>query len=174
MTLDEAIKHAEEVAERKDKEAYDLKYDYDMNVSDIVTECETCADEHRQLAEWLKDYKRLLEQQPNKDSVSRQAVIESIGSNIHINFEGQRGLEKYEEDVKLIIQCMLDEQIKRVKELSPVVPTQRVGKWIDCGFVDKSFRMYKCSNCSDFVYEKEYLIKHHKYCLHCGSRNEKE
>ena len=62
MTLDEAIKHAEEVAMRKDEEANNLEH-YDMNVSDAVIECRTCADEHRQLAEWLKDYKRLLEQQ---------------------------------------------------------------------------------------------------------------
>lgn len=39
MTLDEAIKHTEEVANGK---------------------CDKCAEEHRQLAEWLKDYKRLL------------------------------------------------------------------------------------------------------------------
>lgn len=38
MTLDEAIKHAEEVGNA----------------------CDKCAKEHRQLAEWLKDYKRLL------------------------------------------------------------------------------------------------------------------
>ena len=46
MTLDEAIKHCEEVANKCDTE---------------------CAKEHRQLAEWLKDYKRLLEQQPQED-----------------------------------------------------------------------------------------------------------
>ena len=69
-----------------------------------------------------------------KDSVSRQAVIESIGSNININFEGQRGLEKYVEDVKLIMQCMLDEQIKRVEKLPSVVPTHETCK--DCAHYD--------------------------------------
>lgn len=29
---------------------------------DYIKECLKCANEHRQLAEWLKDYKRLLEQ----------------------------------------------------------------------------------------------------------------
>ena len=33
-----------------------------VNKSEIG--CLTCAEEHRQLAEWLKDYKRLLEQEP--------------------------------------------------------------------------------------------------------------
>jgi hypothetical protein len=49
------------------------------------------------------------------------------------------------------------------------IEENKVGKWIDCGHVDRGFRKYKCSICSDFVYEKEYLIKHHKYCLHCGA-----
>ena len=48
MTLEEAIEHAEEVASRK----------FDDRVH-----CIKCAEEHRQLAEWLKDYKRLLEQE---------------------------------------------------------------------------------------------------------------
>lgn len=65
MTLDEAIKHAEEVAEEKESEVQDLEYSkldwrYEAN------QCSKCAKEHRQLAEWLKDYKRLLEQEPKK------------------------------------------------------------------------------------------------------------
>lgn len=63
MTLDEAIKHAEEVAEEKESEVQDLEYSkldwrYEAN------QCSKCVKEHRQLAEWLKDYKRLLEQEP--------------------------------------------------------------------------------------------------------------
>lgn len=68
MTLDEAIKHAEEVAEENNKCAENIR---DKMKSEIAlsnaTECETCADEHRQLAEWLKDYKRLLEQESSEE-----------------------------------------------------------------------------------------------------------
>lgn len=46
MTLDEAIKHCEEVA------------DYDCYGEKQLK----CAEEHRQLAEWLKELKRLREQ----------------------------------------------------------------------------------------------------------------
>ena len=57
MTLDEAIKHAEEVM------IENLEKTMNRNSSDpIAIQCYECADEHRQLAEWLKDYKRLLEQ----------------------------------------------------------------------------------------------------------------
>ena len=45
MTLDEAINHAEEVYEK-------LK-DY----------CPDCANEHKQLAEWLKDYENIKSKQ---------------------------------------------------------------------------------------------------------------
>jgi len=44
MTIDEAIKHAEEVAEEQ------------------VKRCEKCAEQHRQLEEWLKELKQLREQ----------------------------------------------------------------------------------------------------------------
>ena len=60
MTLDEAIKHAEEVAEANNKCAEHIK---DKMMSEIAlnnaTECETCAEEHRQLAEWLRELRVL-------------------------------------------------------------------------------------------------------------------
>lgn len=59
MTIDEAIKHCEEVI------VENLEKTKDRNASDpIAINCFECAEEHRQLAEWLKDYKRLLEQEP--------------------------------------------------------------------------------------------------------------
>ncbi len=61
MTINEAINHAEEVAQEK-------RYEYQecVAVNDIESaeECGRCGQEHEQLAEWLKDYKRLKEQEP--------------------------------------------------------------------------------------------------------------
>lgn len=51
MTLDEAIKHAEEVAEEHTK--YNFYGGYES--------CDECAKEHRQLAEWLEELKQLRE-----------------------------------------------------------------------------------------------------------------
>ena len=48
MTIDEAIKHAEEVASR---------------LFDDRVHCIKCAEEHQQLAEWLKELKQLREQE---------------------------------------------------------------------------------------------------------------
>ena len=64
MTLEEAIKHCEEVAGDAEK-----GYRYHANRGRnkdlwLMGLYKNRAEEHRQLAEWLKDYKRLLEQEP--------------------------------------------------------------------------------------------------------------
>lgn len=58
LTLDEAIKHCLEVAE----ENYELadKFDaWDEWEESDANNCRECAADHRQLAEWLTDYKKL-------------------------------------------------------------------------------------------------------------------
>lgn len=64
MTLDEAIKHAEEVAKEHER---GLKVYENINedrplFKEEENECRKCAKEHRQLAEWLKELKQLREQ----------------------------------------------------------------------------------------------------------------
>lgn len=66
MTLDEAIKHTEEVADKKkrEKQKWDkwLESGYDHRAVAEKVSCESCAEEHRQLAEWLKELNQLREQ----------------------------------------------------------------------------------------------------------------
>ena len=50
MTIDEAIRHSEEVAERYER----MEDSHDDKLRD---ECLQCAADHRQLAEWLKELK---------------------------------------------------------------------------------------------------------------------
>ena len=59
MTLDEVI------------ERYTRNAEYERTHGNL----QGCL-EFRQLAEWLKDYKRLLEQEPCEDAISREAVLE--------------------------------------------------------------------------------------------------
>lgn len=90
MTLDEAIKHAEEVADTCEFEAskYDLSDSYESYIASQEGEC---ANEHRHLAEWLKDYKRLKESAVPLDKIKqlRKQIDEmskytsSIGGNTH-------------------------------------------------------------------------------------------
>ena len=60
MTLDEAIQHCIEVAEKNEKFRFNDDRKNGFFIKDVGWNCEKCASEHRQLAEWLKDYKRLL------------------------------------------------------------------------------------------------------------------
>lgn len=73
MIIEEAIKHAEEVAEENqrvvdtgvvyDDVTIDMLYCDDTEViEEHLANYQMCADEHRQLAEWLKELKRLREQ----------------------------------------------------------------------------------------------------------------
>lgn len=59
MTLESAIKHCEEVAEEKIYEYQECVAVHDME--DAMT-CGECAEEHEQLAEWLKELKQLRKQ----------------------------------------------------------------------------------------------------------------
>ena len=54
MDLDEAIKHCDEVAKRERKL-------YEEELTDCLEGCIKCAEEHEQLAEWLKELKRYRE-----------------------------------------------------------------------------------------------------------------
>lgn len=51
MTIDQAIRHYEKVAEQFEKE---------KELTAVTLEMCKCADEHRQLADWLKELKRAI------------------------------------------------------------------------------------------------------------------
>ena len=58
MTLDEAIKHCEEVAEEQDMKAgFETDYQTYTMSEEERERCKECASEHRQLAEWLRELK---------------------------------------------------------------------------------------------------------------------
>lgn len=67
MTLEEAIKHCDEVADYKDHDAelWDRSAEFWNNdvpyAIDKAKECRRCAEERRQLAEWLKLLQRILD-----------------------------------------------------------------------------------------------------------------
>lgn len=60
LTLEEAIKHCEEVAEENEKLAvFDIDNEI-YGISDLDRgRCRECAKDYRQLAEWLKRLKRI-------------------------------------------------------------------------------------------------------------------
>lgn len=56
MTIDEAIRHCEEVAWENDRKAMCVEEAYQTTEQQ---NCEQCAADHRQLAEWLRELKEL-------------------------------------------------------------------------------------------------------------------
>ena len=56
MTIDEAIKHCEEVAEREQQKGYYANTEANQS-TEYGTKCYECAKEHRQFAGWLKELK---------------------------------------------------------------------------------------------------------------------
>ena len=98
MELEDAIKHCEEVAKENDDSAKEfyrvskLETRPDREYAECVyVECKKCADEHRQLAEWLKELKERREKDVPDinvgDMVSRQKAIDAI-NNIMPTKEG--------------------------------------------------------------------------------------
>lgn len=59
MTLDEAIIHAEEIAKRC--ELHMCEFPDQLAYVEKFYDAEKCAEEHRQLADWLKLLKRILD-----------------------------------------------------------------------------------------------------------------
>ena len=73
MTLDEAIKHCEEVAEEQERQADFNSYRFQTKHIEVYErqykKCLKCASEHRQLAEWLRELKELRRNRVGRVSV---------------------------------------------------------------------------------------------------------
>lgn len=114
----------------------------------------------RQLAEWLKDYKRLLEQQPCENCISRQAVLDIDFKRIILT------TAKPAETIE-----------QKVKALPPVAPKQK-GHWDHGKEISREYRGqtlvninyldWYCSNCHCVV--EQSIKPEWSYCPNCGCR----
>lgn len=167
MTINEAIKHAEEVAEEKETVANTRTFEDGYTVDEMycddtecinehLARCKKCGEEHRQLAEWLKDYKRLLEQETCEDCVSREAVHDGM---IKYGFHApDMTITEFVEDI-----------------LPSVTPTRKKGEWIKIGqsFINPNkFLCYSCSECGFGA--KDIVSNYFKFCPNCGAEMKSE
>ncbi len=117
MTLDEAIKHCKEVIIDNLEATRDCKSD-----DPFALACAKCADEHRQLAEWLKELKAYKEQ--SGDAISRNDVIDTL-NNMHRYIADELTLcstgEKFEGDEVFIV----DDVYEEIAENLPSVTSQQ-------------------------------------------------
>jgi hypothetical protein len=154
MTLDEAIRHAEEVAE-------DAKLISIMVDISHITELEQkkCANEHKQLAEWLQELKKLREATTNTDTISRQAAIDALGEAPEVWTDSP-------EEFAALNQWKMD-----MAAIKAVPSTDRPqGKWIETDRTYFGATVFKCSVCCDEIDEMPTVmgVPKYKYCPYCG------
>ena len=174
MTIDEAIKHCEEVAQENEKQFDSCPMKYEgAYANNGKTACK-CAEEHRQLAEWLKDYKRLLEQKPcgkdinvpATDTISRQAV-DALVDELARTISDERCFISRGRSTATIMQDILD--------LPSVNPQPKTGHWSRKTKVDaydiagvKTWGIKcQCDRCdlTTIVVED---FGYYNYCPNCG------
>lgn len=133
MTIEDAIKHAEEVAQE--------------------SRCRACADEHRQLAKWLKELKRLRERQPHEDCVSRERAIETV-MDWYFDFLDGKEIKDF---------------INSLDALPPVTPVQKKGHWIQTAKYS-----WRCSECGQQIYSETEAdrLEFYAFCGRCGAKME--
>jgi hypothetical protein len=122
MTIDEAIRHCEEVAEQNETQA-DKWQEEGGEQWGKTTACRECAADHRQLAEWLTELKDLREE--NKVLISEcDRLIKEKGELLSKVSGG---------DVLRI--CRLEEQLEKAKRLlkSAIDEWHIVCEWGNCG-----------------------------------------
>lgn len=192
MELDEAIKHAEEVAEEQEKKAKEW-HENQVRKCELIrfaemdytheNECKECAEQHRQLAKWLKELKQLREQtqEPCEDCISRKAVFETIDDcdsdglkGIFCSYVDGEKFKKYIKELPSVIAkgVTVTDFADKCRECGK----QKNGKWILNETQDVQavgYKTYHCSECGREIISKYHgkisLLKEFPYC-HCGAK----
>lgn len=101
MTLDEAIKRFEEIAEEAQKVVDTHYFSNTVSIDEIYCDdteiieeqlagYQKAAEDYNQLAEWLKDYKRLLEQEPTTKNNLAVDCIDRAQAQTEIQMNARR------------------------------------------------------------------------------------
>lgn len=136
MTLDEAIKHCLEVAEKNDGEAevYGLLAKNHNNPYEKLTasrfhaDCAECAADHRQLAEWLTELKEL---RNSIGAVKLKDMKEAVGLLQELNAENDQLTSQLAEAKRLLKLAIED-----FKAVNSNMLTCRYCKHYDAGIDD--------------------------------------
>ena len=187
MTLDEAIKHAEEVADKKEREKQKwerwLEHDSDNRAVAEKESCDLCAKEHRQLAEWLKELKQLREQEPKTDSWSIKDVADTFKKHGLIRAQESSGNAIDRKLVCAFIDGLISDDGERkkgleyIRNMPPVNSQSETGHWIQTNefFINQDGQfIYKfiCSECKSLSYFRKSNKKAigANVCPNCGCR----
>lgn len=105
---------------------------------------------------------RALEQQPCDDAISRQAVLDRIRESI----------ETYHNQYTTDMLNMWGLFTQFIKEMPPVTPQQKYGKWIKHPEIETStpeyLMFYECSECGDKQCFCKSDLHKKRFCNSCG------
>ena len=129
MTIDEAIAHAREVAEKQKKDNDNCKYksQYGCNgCADYYSKpCIECAEEHEQIAEWLEELKELREISKKNpflvdmikhDKIVRNKAIDDFLEKIQWEYLNGCGIKQSEIEFLVAASNQVAEQLKEGRE----------------------------------------------------------
>lgn len=146
MSIDEAITHCLEVADGHTEQGW----------------CPECAMEHRKLAEWLTDYKRLKKQEPCNDIISRTSIKQKLQEHHDFFVDAYGGFSNLPQNDKTRVDEITNCIAMVVNE--PPVNPQKTGHWID-----NNNGSISCSYCHTWFYRDDRYSYMH-YCPKCGCR----
>ena len=114
-------------------------------------------EEHKQIVKRLSSYKKLLEQEPCDDCISRSHFDERV--------RVAGGMAEYEvsDDFKDGVLTVLE----MLKTEPSIQPKPKTGHWIRM----KAYEKWGCSECSTVF---RFTFKEHNYCPNCGAKMEVE
>ena len=140
MTLDEAIKHCEEVAEKYEKslKAYENTDEDRPLFSEEETKCRLCAEEHWQLATWLRELKAYRNKSQERDDEScneiwEKAYAERDGKKMNGSFEFTLNNPLTKEDWDKIA----DVELENTPSVTFKTPKGKQVKYIKSDVLDK-------------------------------------
>lgn len=169
MTIDDAIKHCEEVADGFTEQG----------------KCAECAAEHRQLAEWLKELKQLKEQESCEDAINRQAALDCLTATGLKKFDFILDARDKIKNLPSVKPQYTDAEIQRMQELEQAeiekayelgkAEQPKIGQWIkeEKEFIVPS-RFYPIqeivSTCSICNAHYTGIHEDFNYCPSCGAK----
>ena len=160
MNIDEAIKHAREVAERNRRA---INFEPGDSVDDdIKTNCLNCAEEHEQLAEWLEELKRYRELEAKLNGITVEQIVNAFVERIEkeTNEGYERGMILTNADADM---WEAYKALGTPEECRKAVKRQKPNSR-PCLTDEDSVT---CGNCGSDV---DVTFYEYTYCPHCGQR----